>query len=364
MQDMVKGESAFARPPLGDISDQFVSTVLGLGYPMNSVEIAPGMDPSYVVERDRLTDLVRHTVGDRYGTYARQAAALNISIPELAEWVPPEQEVQAMREINRNERVRMQMLDGLNEFIETPKYMRKLRPQQRDALKKTRIFMELMRPMNDPNSVDEVPGDGKSGYIDMPTGTGKTGTFISLVRALKMKEGPKDPIKVLILTPTVQLLHQTVGDKSVKPSKRNGFAKFWPAAAPTKYFGDIKDISDVTVMTNASFNQLVQSGNMPDFDVIIPDETHTDLGENISESMRQYYTDKVTIGFSATPDYHDEKRTADLLMHEITLHDAVEKRMLAPVTAEHRPMRSNSKMALCQTIPGNVKRSLPKSFSK
>lgn len=83
------------------------------------------------------------------------------------------------------------------------------------------------------------------------------------------------------------------------------------------------------------------SGDEFDFDLILVDETHTDLGENISQSIRDYYQNKVTIGFSATPDFHDEKRTAHVLQHEIfklPLRTAIEAGRLAPVSAEHREL--------------------------
>lgn len=326
-----------AEPDRPDMS--LVEDALNLGYPLSSLDVASEMRPVYT-ERDKIIAETAVHLRERHAAYAyvAQQAGLRVSVPPFEEWKPQGIELAAMQSELRRQKVRMQMLDGLSEFVSSDKYMSKLRPQQRDAMYATQPFMEIKPRMKTHGGTELF---GKSGYNDMPTGTGKTGVLVSSAQALKLKESPDDPVKVLVLVPTKQLLRQTIGDTRLKPRDRTGFAKFAPGLRPTVFYQDEKNFSDLTVMTNASFNRLVQDGTMPEFDAILVDESHTDLGENISDSLRQYYGDKLTIGFSATPDYHEEKMTAHLLDHEIfrlSLPDAIETGCLAPVHAEHRPL--------------------------
>jgi superfamily II DNA or RNA helicase len=323
-----------------------IERVLDVGYPLTQFT---GVSETGFSERNRLIEEAESIVRARFQEYADIADTLNIEVPDFVDWEVPPQEMTELRALVREQKIRTQMLDGMAEFVNDEARMSRLRPEQRDAMRATRHFMEFASRMPKEGPAGRTVGYGKSGYIDMPTGTGKTGTFISIAQALKLKESPDDPIKVLFLTPTRNIQIQTIGDKTVKPKDRNGFAKFWPEADPTEWSGDVKQISDKTIMTNASFNQLVQSGRMDpsselfeeqfNFDVIIIDESHTDLGENIMDSIRRYYPNKLTIALSATPDYHEEKRTAYLMQHEIfrlPLVEAIEGGALAPASAEHR----------------------------
>lgn len=325
-----------------------IERVLDVGYPLAQFT---GVSETGFSERNRLLEEAESIARARFQEYADVAETLDIEVPDFIDWEVPPAEMTELRSLVREQRIRTQMLDGLAEFVNNKSRMDRLRPEQRDAMRATRRFMEFATRMRKTTEAGEGIGYGKSGYIDMPTGTGKTGAFISIAQALKLKESPDDPIKVLFLTPTRNIQAQTIGDKTIKPRDRKGFARFWPDANPTEWSADKKEISDKTIMTNAAFNKLVQSGRMDpnhekfeeqfDFDVIVVDESHTDLGENIMDSIRKYYPNKLTIALSATPDYHEEKRTAHLMQHEIfkiPLVDAIEGGALAPVVAEHREL--------------------------
>lgn len=325
-----------------------IERVLDVGYPLTQFT---GVTETGFSERNRLLEEAESIVRARFQEYADVAETLDIEVPDFTDWEVPAAEMTELRSLVREQRIRTQMLDGLAEFVNDERRMDRLRPEQRDAMRATRHFMEFATRMPKTTEAGESIGYGKSGYIDMPTGTGKTGAFISIAQALKLKESPDDPIKVLFLTPTRNIQSQTIGDKTVRPRERKGFAKFWPDADPTEWSADKKEISDKTIMTNAAFNQLVQSGRMDpssekfeeqfDFDVIVIDESHTDLGENIMDSIRRYYPNKLTIALSATPDYHEEKRTAHLVQHEIfkiPLVESIQGGSLAPVRAEHREL--------------------------
>ncbi len=280
--------------------------------------IAADASNAVVTMRDRIVE-------------AAQASGMAVTQDMIDGWRPNDQEVRALRHETRNIRRRLQMLEGLREYTTDERYMAALRPHQREVIHANRYFMEF---------AERMPGGrGKAGYNDEPTGTGKTVEMIHLTRALKLKEEPDDPIRVQLLVPTTPLLRQTIG-MAEKKSERKGFAKFAPKLQVGAYYqGEHNLSSSVGVITNASYNGLVAAGKLPHYDARIIDETHTGLGENISRNVQATGKDIVTIGFSATPDYHDEKKTEHILqhkIHELDLPTAIQRGLLAPVSAELR----------------------------
>lgn len=262
----------------------------------------------------------------------RAAGMTTLSEAQLAEWRPQPGQVIRIQQELRGERQRARMLSGLASYISDPEKMAPLRGHQVVAMRKINGFLEKA-PRNEKNA--------KTGYVNMATGTGKTGVFVHLVDALKSCEDREDPIRVVVLSPTQQILRQTIGKPATQEDEPHGFTKFTPHLQPTTYYQNEKNISPITVMTNASFNNLVESGAMPDFDAIIIDETHTGLGETISERIAEYSANKLVIGFTATPDYDTERKSSNLLDHEIhtlSLPESVKQGLLAPVKAELREL--------------------------
>lgn len=219
------------------------------------------------------------------------------------------------------------------------------------------------------------------GYIDLPTGTGKTVLFVELSKALLTAdtETGQHP-KILVVTPTKDLVLQTIGRSGEK-----GFGKFAPDIRVTSYFSDTSENerseagkSDVTVTTYASFKRMQQRPqykpvedfdqdvlntdtyrksavafgeelardavkgirNVPtgktfldNFDVLILDEAHHTMGKNMQEILGKLPKNKIVIGFTATPFASEEKQLQDHLpvkIHTLQLNEAIHMGLLAP----------------------------------
>jgi superfamily II DNA or RNA helicase len=323
------------RPPKCEGSDDperpNIDKSKAMGFPVERLAVVE--EEGKYSERAQILKNVNTKIDARRQEYVEKAKAMgfNPTPDEVREWKPCDAEMEELKKRLRPERVRAQMCEGLTKYVTNRELMKELRPQQQDALVKTQGFMETATP-------DE--GGGKSGDIDMPTGTGKTGEFIAVIKGMKLEEDPEDPIKVLVLSPTKNILLQTIGDLSAKKEDRTGFAKFAPELEVGGYYEDKHNFSSpITVMTNAAFNKLVQADKMPWHDVIVIDEAHTDLGENISESVKKYKRGKVTFAYTATREYHPEKSVGNIVTHQIfqlKLTTAIKTGWLAPVKALNR----------------------------
>ncbi|MET0979855.1 MAG: DEAD/DEAH box helicase family protein [Candidatus Saccharimonadales bacterium] len=188
------------------------------------------------------------------------------------------------------------------------------------------------------------------GYIDAPTGTGKTVLFVSLAEAFGYKDD--HPPKILVVTPTKDLVHQTQG--GIKGDK--GFAGFAPNLQVGTFYSDTpttrKNLEDqITITTYASLKKLAAmsivtrdaDGHIQKtivnqvnahYDIIFLDEGHKALGPSTRNIIENLTDDKVIIGFSATPDYTTTRRLDSLLphmIHRLDLKEAIAMGMLSPV---------------------------------
>ena len=190
----------------------------------------------------------------------------------------------------------------------------------------------------------------RRGYIDAPTGTGKTVLFVSLVEAFSYKDN--NPPKILVVAPTKDLVRQTLGgtlgDK--------GFAGFAPDLKVGTFYSDTpssrRALDDqVTITTYASLAKLAamktsvrrSDGTFATtitnkvnelYDIIILDEGHKALGYKSRQIIEELDDDKLIIGFSATPDYDHSRRLDSLLPHKIhrlDLKEAIRLNMLSSV---------------------------------
>ena len=174
----------------------------------------------------------------------------------------------------------------------------------------------------------------KAGYLDLPTGFGKTVLFVELVKALSRVDDGKKELKTLVLVPTQDLIVQTIG-KSEDPNKREGFAKFAPEINATAYFEEVKDLSgDVIVSTYKSFISLQKDDSQftKQFDLVILDEAHKALGPITKEQIEAITPDALKIGCTATSEYDEGRSVADILpelIHKIEPKEAVELGILA-----------------------------------
>lgn len=179
---------------------------------------------------------------------------------------------------------------------------------------------------------------GRRGYIDMPTGTGKTAVFVELIEALAghPAAGEAAPLKTLVIVPTKDLVAQTLGDEA------RGFAAFAPNLHVTSYYQENKDLSgDVVVTTYDSLLTLVRTGRIPArmFDLVVADEAHHALGPGAQWALEQLMgqsPDALLLGFTATPEYSnkEERRVATVfeqVIHRLDLREAIQRGILASV---------------------------------
>jgi len=216
------------------------------------------------------------------------------------------------------------------------------------------------------------------GYVENPTGTGKTVLFVELSTALLETDPSLPRPKILVVTPSKDLVHQTMGRTGQK-----GYGKFAPDLKVGSYFSDTPDEErdidfqeecDVVVTTYTSLTIMsdrkelrpiteadklemlqkpktygaprtmseidhimrVPSGRsyLDQFDVIILDEAHHLFGDKATRSFKSLSKDTVVIGFTATPDYNVEKQLTQLLpekIHSLELNEAIWLGLLAPV---------------------------------
>ncbi|OGH10922.1 MAG: hypothetical protein A3B38_04160 [Candidatus Levybacteria bacterium RIFCSPLOWO2_01_FULL_36_13] len=73
----------------------------------------------------------------------------------------------------------------------------------------------------------------KRGYVSLPTGTGKTVLFVELSKALLDVQPEQKKPKILVVTPSKDLVHQTMGK-----SGERGYGKFAPELGVGSYFSD------------------------------------------------------------------------------------------------------------------------------
>lgn len=190
----------------------------------------------------------------------------------------------------------------------------------------------------------------KRGYIEAPTGTGKTVLFVTLAEAFGYQDD--NPPKILVVTPTKDLVRQTQG--GTRGDK--GFAGFAPNLKVGTFYSDtpsgLKSLqAQVTITTYASLPKLAampitvrrQDGTHQThivnqinkhFDIIFLDEGHKALGVANRRIIDNIDDDKLIIGFTATPEYTASRSLATLLphlIHRLDLKETIMMGMLSPV---------------------------------
>jgi len=183
-----------------------------------------------------------------------------------------------------------------------------------------------------------IIGGETAGYVDAYTGFGKT-MLISLLAEAAVKAGKR----VLILAPTHEIADQIIGadcnsgigqftdllendEKLVKQhyAGRRANAKH-PVAVGT-YSGMLHEA------------RAAQSGNgrLGEFDLILADECHQSLGTETSRALYSYMPNAIKIGFSATPDYAEDRQSQEIFdrpWFEFSLRNAIDAGRTAPVRA-------------------------------
>jgi len=190
----------------------------------------------------------------------------------------------------------------------------------------------------------------RRGYIEAPTGTGKTVLFVTLAEAFSYQAAT--PPKILVVTPTKDLVRQTLGGSRGD----KGFAGFAPHMSVGTFYSDtpagLRSLdAQVTITTYASLTKLAATPvttideegtshtkliNLVDqsFDIIFLDEGHKALGSSSRRIIADINPETLIIGFTATPDYHASRGLESLLpsmIHRLDLKEAIQLNMLSSV---------------------------------
>lgn len=223
---------------------------------------------------------------------------------------------------------------NLDKFIADGQKDHVLRPHQR------RVFDDVSAFLHD---------GGTRGFIEMPTGTGKTVLFVSLAEAFSYKDA--HPPRILVVTPTRDLVRQTEGG----PVNAKGFAGFAPNMRVGTYYSDTRKsdrdgASQVTITTYASLRRLARTpvnhskhGYLntvfknrvnDEYDIVFFDEGHRAQGVSTREIIDSLDPHKMLIGFTATPDYSTERKLESILpvmIHRLDIEESIEMNMLSPI---------------------------------
>ena len=200
------------------------------------------------------------------------------------------------------------------------------------------------------DTVKFLHSGNRRGYIEAPTGTGKTVLFVTLAEAFSYHA--EKPPKILVVTPTKDLVRQTLGGSRGD----KGFAGFATHMSVGTFYSDTPGgmrglEAQVTITTYASLAKLAStltttideqgerhttSKNLVDehFDIIFLDEGHKALGATSRQIINDIDPDTLIIGFTATPDYHASRSLESLLpalIHRLDLKEAITLGMLSPV---------------------------------
>jgi superfamily II DNA or RNA helicase len=200
------------------------------------------------------------------------------------------------------------------------------------------------------DTADFLRSGQRRGYIEAPTGTGKTVLFVTLAEAFSYQS--TTPPKILVVTPTKDLVRQTLGGSRGD----KGFAGFAPNMSVGTFYSDTLTSmrgldAQVTITTYASLAKLATTPitttdeqgtshtkliNLVDerFDIIFLDEGHKALGATTRRIIDDISAETLIIGFTATPDYHASRSLESLLpvlIHRLDLKEAITLDMLSSV---------------------------------
>jgi len=241
----------------------------------------------------------------------------------------------ATSESNSSPVLDVRYLNSLEHYIADGKKADVLYEHQKAIIKDTAEFLR---------------SGNRRGYIEAPTGTGKTVLFVTLAEAFSYEA--ETPPKILVVTPTKDLVRQTQG--GTRGDK--GFAGFAPHMSVGTFYSDTQTSmrgldAQVTITTYASLVKLAVAPittidaegvhhtklvNLVNerFDIIFLDEGHRALGASSRRIIKDINPGTLIIGFTATPDYHASRSLESLLpsmIHRLDLKEAIELDMLSSV---------------------------------
>jgi superfamily II DNA or RNA helicase len=232
--------------------------------------------------------------------------------------------------------------------VGSSQYLQNLEQYISDGNKADILYEHQKAIIND--TATFLKNGNRRGYIEAPTGTGKTVLFVTLAEAFSYK-AEKLP-KILVVTPTKDLVRQTQGGSSGD----KGFAGFAPHMSVGTFYSDTPSgmrglEAQVTITTYASLAKLAattvtttdKQGNShtklinivdEHFDIIFLDEGHKALGTSSRHIISNINPETLIVGFTATPEYHASRSLESLLptlIHRLDLKEAIQLNMLSSV---------------------------------
>lgn len=196
---------------------------------------------------------------------------------------------------------RLGMLNNLDTYISSQRISgrgRILREKQLAVFVDTRDFLEQ---------------GNFEGYVEAPTGFGKTVLFSEIIRATNER--------TLIVVPSRILVEQTY----------QRLKQFNPDLDVGRFYGDRKERDKQVTIT--TYQSMVKSNGGVDpeaVDLLVLDEVHQSLTDVRIRAVGKFNR-AIKLGFTATPEYTQDKRVENLLnneIHAISLKEAVETGLL------------------------------------
>lgn len=151
-----------------------------------------------------------------------------------------------------------------------------------------------LRPyqINNKAQIYEFWHKGRSVMLQMPTGTGKTRLFVSIVKDLhNWSKQNNTSVKVLLLAHRKELIEQIAQNVNIKYNLSHGLIA---AQSPEQREHDIQ-IGSVPTLTRR-----LEGWSEEDFDVIIIDEAHHVKADSYKRILQEYPNAKI-LGVTATP---------------------------------------------------------------
>ena len=156
------------------------------------------------------------------------------------------------------------------------------------------------------------------GYLQLPTGYGKTVVFSTLVQVTELK--------TLILVPRLNLIEQT-------KEEMERFAKGTPVST---FYGRSKENlgNQVVIATYQSLEALNKKAaeQGTSFPLIVCDEAHRSLSPRIQEILNKLGEENVTLGLTATLDFSEKKTVQSHYhnsIHSMGMVEAISRNILS-----------------------------------
>ena len=233
-------------------------------------------------------------------------------------------------ELSKEEKIQLQMIYNLERYLHSEDGID--RSQLRDHQKT--VFEDIYKFLTSP-PLDETGNLIKRGFIELPTGSGKTAIFSTLVDVLtRAFSEDQKRLKTLVLVPKLDLVSQTVG--RIDEEQLKGFAKFASNVKVSEYHGNNKSPEgDAVIMTYQSLPIAIERGDVDadTFDLVICDEAHRSLSSKRKSSLLSIACNKTIIGLTASPSF-ETRKVEDFFetnIHTLDLREAIELGMLSPV---------------------------------